>query len=198
MKYWHFFIICFLIGTTATAQYRFGITAGPNLSSLHHKKSVPFNTPVPRVGFSVGGILDMKIDSHFGLQTELAYTLSGAKGPNEAVDLQSVVLPLTVTYAPLKWLKVGVGSHGGVLIESNNILDFRTVDGGVHAGLEFMLQEHLSIRVRNYFGLVYDRFDSNDMYQYIDEQDVIDIPAYKINRSNIFQLTVQYYFADSK
>ncbi len=71
---------------------------------------------------------------------------------------------------------------------------FRTVDAGVQAGVEFKLKDNVGIQVKNYFGLMYDTLENNAAWATNDPLSPSE-HDYKINRNNIFQINLCYYFS---
>jgi hypothetical protein len=183
---------CFALNLNLIARSRWAITAGPNYTSLHDKDDrIPASDP--RLGFNVGGVYEWRSDVHVGFEAELAYTLAGGKGSKATTDLHYLMLPLALTYSPLPWMKIGTGPQAGILLGSNSDFDFRKFDAGVHAAVEIKLKDHVGIQLKNYFGLMYDTLDNNAAEPLSPlEHD------YKINRNNIFQINLRYYFSSEE
>jgi hypothetical protein len=191
--------VSFVLSFPVLAQERFGVAAGPNISSLHHKKEP--DTGDPRVGLNVSGFYNHAFTDQFGLQVEVGYTLAGAKTNGLNWNLHYLMAPVTAYYAPISWLRIHAGVQGGILLAQDcsdstyQKGDFRIFDAGIQTGLEFMLNENVSILVRNYFGLMY---NDDRYYQFIDDDNPLLIEGRRseTNRNNIFQINVRFYFPE--
>jgi outer membrane immunogenic protein len=183
-------LICLCLSTSVLAQkHRWGISAGPTLSSLHNEKKV--GDYEPQIRFNLHAIYDLQFHEKFGFQTELGYTLAG----DEWQNLHYLTVPVTFNYKALPWLRPGIGPQFGLLLNPNPWVS--TFDAGIHLGAEIMVSDKFSIGVRNYFGMVYRKFYPSRHYRYIDDHDPLIVDeneSFKINRNNIFQLNVRYYF----
>lgn len=189
---------CFVLNINVLAQSRWGLSAGPTYSSLHDKENYEFLGGLdPRIGFNIGGVYEWNSKKNFGFQAELAYTLAGGKGSTETTDLHYLMFPMSITYSPSSWMKLGVGPQVGIFLGSNSDFDFRTVDAGVQAGVEFKLKDNVGIQVKNYFGLMYDTLENNADGAANDPLSPSE-HDYKINRNNIFQINLRYYFSSGK
>lgn len=103
MKKFLILSLAFILGIGATAQVKFGVKAGLNLSSLSDVKAKASRVSVAifesdgiTVGFHAGGFVNFTFGQYIGLQPELLFSMQGGKQ-----KLSSIVSQTALQYSPV-------------------------------------------------------------------------------------------------
>ena len=163
----------------ANAQdVKFGVKGGLNLSNFSGDTE-PFDMKT-RVGFNVGGFVEIKFSEKFALQPELLYSTQGSKVDNFGVDTDQgfltgdatfnftyINIPVMFKYyaAEKFWIEAGpqigfltsaklkteVDGYGSSDQDVKDI--FESVDFGLNLGLGYDFTEKISVGARYNLGL---------------------------------------------
>ncbi len=170
---------------SADAQVKFGVKAGPQLTSLVGDDVEDADM---KVGFNVGGFANIRFSEQFAFQPELLFSLQGAKseyeilGTNveEKVNLSYINIPLMMKWYAYDGLNFEFGPQVGFNVaakykaeaagesEEGDIDDVSTVDFGVNIGAGYEMSNGLNFGLRYGRGLtsLYDVEDVNgDKYK---------------------------------
>lgn len=192
-------VLCCCVSWVAQSQTRFGVSAGLNLSSLHSENNVTDYWD-SKLGPALSIFVEHSFNKRIGLQLDLGYSAAGANfeywGDKEPLHVHYLSVPVVFFYKPIDQLKFFVGPELNYLLQvqfdlnlsTGNDEKFKTIDYGLKAGIEYLPFPQWSISVKNYFGLHY-----NGTYPTNIHNDP-DFETFKINRNNIFQVSIQYYF----
>ncbi len=166
--------------STAFAQedeIRFGAKAGLNLSNLAGDFDSENDT---KVGFHVGGVVEIPITDVFAVQPELLFSTQGTKGEFEGfeaseefeVNLSYINIPVMAKYYVSEGLSLQAGPQLGILIidedkEGESLEDVSTIDFGLNFGAGYQLESGLFFDARYNLGLsnVNDGDNSDDFDQ---------------------------------
>ena len=153
-------ILLLLITNNLTGQ-EIGIKAGINVSSLGKKD----NGLESRVGYIIGAIFIAPITKELGLQSELFYSLQGARDLNIAERKRNYTylnLPVMVNVLFLDRFRLQFGGQTGFLllgkikdpIGNSDITDLlKRIDFGLILGLGIALNDRISSTIRYQLGL---------------------------------------------
>lgn len=198
------FAMCMFTAHSQDTGIRFGVKAGPNLSTLTGDLD---DTNVTG-GLHVGVLAEVKFNANWGLQPELLFSMQGAQSDlyynsddddffyeSEKLALNYLNLPVVVKYyfSGVRGLSVAAGPQIGFLLsakyefnsyddgfdsDDDDVKDwFKSTDFSLTAGAEYEFKFKLFVSVRGNLGL------SN-----ISENDDVKI------HNNVIQLSAGYRF----
>jgi opacity protein-like surface antigen len=136
--------LALLLGIGATAQVKFGVKAGLNLSSLSDVKAEVSGISVTAlendgmtVGFHVGGFVNFSFGQFIGLQPELLFSMQGGKQKtNSLIGIGSVDytfdyinVPVLLDIKPFAGFSVLVGPQIGFNIYKSATFGDKTYSG---------------------------------------------------------------------
>ena len=153
-------ILLLLLAITLTGQ-EFGFKAGINVSSLGKND----NGLESRIGYLFGAVFLTQINEDLELQSELVYSLQGAKDINISESKRNYTylnLPVMVNALFLDKFMIQIGGQTGLLlsgkikdpIDNSNITNLlKRVDFAVIVGLGIDLNDRITSTLRYQFGL---------------------------------------------
>lgn len=182
----------FAFGLANAQDVKFGVKGGLNLATLGG--DVDDNVDA-KIGFNVGGFVEIKISDKLAVQPELLYSVQGDKysesfgSVNYTVkeNLSYINVPVMVKYYVADKFNLEAGPQVGFLVsakakqdsENVDIKDgLNTIDFAANFGAGYDFTENLSVGVRYNLGLANIVKDSDD---------------YKVN-NRVFSLSVGYKF----
>ncbi|MGO3183744.1 MAG: porin family protein [Aequorivita sp.] len=189
--------LIFLISTASTSQnVQYGVKAGMNISKLSGNSNDPFSRYDGKVGFHLGGIIELALNEKFSIQPELLYSYQGTdiNYGERVVRLNNLQLPIIGKYYIVKGLSAEVGPVFSYLLSAKYVAtltsqggrqtiditdNYKSVDIALGLGASYRLKSDLFFGLRYNFGLL----NINDA----------DVNNAKV-RSNVFQLSVGYFF----
>jgi opacity protein-like surface antigen len=135
--------LALLLGIGATAQVKFGVKAGLNLSSLSDIKVSTsgfsgsiFENDGMTIGFHAGGFINFSFGKHIGLQPEVLFSMQGGKqkfdDQSADVILDYINVPILLDIKPSANFSILVGPQIGL-----NIYKSRTTDGKTLSNNDF-------------------------------------------------------------
>jgi opacity protein-like surface antigen len=174
--------LALVLGIGATAQVKFGVKAGLNLSSLSDVKASAqgnsddfLKSDGMTVGFHAGGFVNFSFGQYIGLQPELLFSMQGSKIDGDATaTLDYINIPVLVDIKPFENFSVLVGPQIGFNIYksisgngetlSGSDLDeyfeaalgkkpFQSFDFAAVVGVQYTFIEHLTVGARYNIGL---------------------------------------------
>ncbi|WP_353125482.1 porin family protein [Parapedobacter pyrenivorans] len=119
MKKITFTLLFLALATVMYAQdFHFGVTAGPNLSTVKlNMKSGDVDQPKSVIGFHIGAFAEWSLTDKISLRPELSYQTVGYRYPPEEElygyrhKSNYISLPVMVRYSISEKLKVGLGPY---------------------------------------------------------------------------------------
>ncbi|MDR0692867.1 MAG: PorT family protein [Prevotellaceae bacterium] len=137
-----------ILGIGATAQVKFGVKAGLNLSSLSDVETSASGASIlieendgMAVGFHVGGFVNFSFGQYIGLQPELLFSMQGDKqkvpstllpaGSNGSTDytFDYINIPVLLDIKPFANFSILVGPQIGFNIYKSATIDGKTMSG---------------------------------------------------------------------
>ena len=157
--------------TSDSKDVSFGLKAGLNVSNFTGDVS----DNKSKIGFQVGGFVDIKVSDKFYVQPELIYTSLGAKddsfGTTISANLDYLAIPVMAKYYVSDEFSLEAGPQIGFLLSAKakangNSVDikdvFQSTDFGINLGVGFDFTENLSAGVRYTVGISNIVKDSGD------------------------------------
>jgi hypothetical protein len=172
MKRLIFIMLCVAIGTSASAQSKFGY--GPkialNLSSvnLDDIKAVSVDNKM-RVGMAFGGFASFQVNHWLGLQAEVMYSIQGAKlkFPTENGKLNGklvanyINVPILAKFYPIDGMHIHLGPEVNFLVKKKLVrdgtkmdADFHKVDFCIALGVGYEFDFGMTVDLRYNIGMV--------------------------------------------
>lgn len=152
----------FAFGFANAQDVKFGVKAGLNVSNFTGDVS----NAKSRIGYQVGGLVDIKVSDKFSVQPELVYTSLGAKddsfGTSVTVNVDYLAVPVMARYYVADKFSLEAGPQIGFLLsakvkadgDSADVKDsFESTDFGVNLGAGFDFTENLSAGIRYTVGI---------------------------------------------
>lgn len=171
-KIWALCCLMLVLGSvTALAQWSYGVRAGANFSTY---KSKPLD-PKFAVGPHLGGFVTYSVNSIFGLQGELLYSMQGCRyevsasalNPDEIVMFSRrthyLNLPVLARFQLGRKFHFLLGPQFGVLLGAEEkgveggyvrMSGTRLFDVGLFGGLGYAFNEHLELDIRYVHGFL--------------------------------------------
>lgn len=164
MKPNYLLLALFFISFSSVSQSKisYGVKAGVNLTGFHTDNG----TSSDRVGFNVGGVAKMDLNTTFGLQGELNVNSKGGiyvfpqSVTNPTVQLTYLNLPVLLKTHITKKFNFEIGPEFGFLVGKKAKLDGATFeideipsfDMNVNAGLSYEFEKGIFIQSRYGYG----------------------------------------------
>ena len=185
----------FAFGFANAQEFKFGVKAGLNVGDLTGNATEAFidEDTNMRPSFHVGGLVEMKLSSKFALQSEVLYSVEGAKqdvpGDSEKLiwDLQFVNIPVMAKFYATEKLSIEAGPQVGFLTKAELIYDGDTVEDlkddskstafSGNLGVGYNFTDNISAGLRYSLGL----------------SDILDVDGYEL-KSNVLSLSGSYRF----
>lgn len=166
-------IVAALAVTTSYAQPKLGFKAGVNLSNI---TNLPDGADKPdmKIGFHVGGTVDLPLSDNFMISPELLFSTKGAKSEytifgetvKNTVNLSYIEVPILAKYMLESGLNFYAGPYLGFLAGYKETSEFdgeketstdkegvKGMDLGLNVGLGFLMENGVSISARYGMGL---------------------------------------------
>ncbi len=150
MKYLFFTAIAFLIftGTIQAQNVNIGIKGGLNSYTLLGDHSIDFN---PKLGFNLGLLGHIHINSNLAFQPELLYSGQGTtykiSGLDNSIKLNYVNIPLILQYMFDNGFRIQAGPQLGILASANLVRgdsssdlkdNYKSTDIGLTVGVSYV------------------------------------------------------------
>jgi opacity protein-like surface antigen len=170
--------VALLLGIGATAQVKFGVKAGLNVSQTGGGtlNSEDFNASDMLVGFHAGAYVNFNFGPIIGLQPEVVFSMQGEKETENNISgkthLSYINIPVLLAIKPVPNFSIFVGPQVGINVYkgmsigdysvSGSTLDdaleasgikINTVDFAAVLGVQYTIINHLTIGARYNFGL---------------------------------------------
>lgn len=203
---------------TQAQDLKFGAKAGLNLANIStdYSGEDSFDDDNKmKVGFHVGGFVEIKFSEKFALQPELLFSTQGTK--NEFKDeegdydvktnLSYINVPVMVKFYPIEKLFIEAGPQIGFLMSAKakysedvvinedgdtddniDIKDgYKSIDFGMNVGVGYEFTENLFANVRYNIGL-------SDISEGNDDEDLGILGDYFKTRNNVLSVSLGYKF----
>lgn len=74
------FVLCIIVSSTISAQFRFGVVAGGNISEIQMEDGLGNNNGIykSRIGFQIGPAVEYMFSDYVGLQIQAIYSQNGS------------------------------------------------------------------------------------------------------------------------
>jgi opacity protein-like surface antigen len=173
--------LALILGIGATAQVKFGVKAGLNVSQLGGGtlkaggQTVDVEASGMLVGFHGGAYVNFSFGSIIGLQPELLFSMQGETETENAVTIKThlnyINIPVLLDIKPIPNFSILVGpqiginvyrsmSGEGLSISGSKVDDMleqrgmkiNTIDIAAALGVQYTLLDHLTIGARYNFG----------------------------------------------
>ena len=161
-------VILVLVGTTLDAQnFRWGVTAGANLSSVGGDDP---DDPEIRTGLNIGGVADIGISEDFSVQPEIRFSMRGWKEGDFTAKINYIDVPVAADYEVVDGLSLQAGPLFGFVISDEGEFDgndLGSIDGletfnfGALVGAQYEFSNGLYLQARYDMGFI-DLFDNFD------------------------------------
>jgi opacity protein-like surface antigen len=164
----------FAFGFMNAQETKFGVKGGVNFATI----TGDVEDVSMKVGFNVGGFVEIKVSDKFSVQPELLFSTQGAKQEESGAGFQSkyklnlgyLNIPLMAKYYVADKFSLEVGPQIGFLVNAKSKFeltsdgttvsgdedvkdDFESVDFGFNFGTGYDFTENLSANVRYNLGL---------------------------------------------
>ncbi|CAM3392334.1 porin family protein [Aequorivita lipolytica] len=195
-KFFTFILIALIYSTANSQSLKYGLKAGMNISKFSSNTNDPYSDYNGRVGFHLGGLLEVPLNDKFSIQPELLCSFQGANinYGERKFTLNYLQLPILGKYYIINGLSAEAGPVLGYLISAkyNATLtseggretvdvteNYKSIDVGLGLGASYKLKSDLFFGLRYNFGIL----DINDD----------SVKDSKI-KNNVFQISVGYLF----
>lgn len=166
-------------GFTNAQEVKYGVKGGLNLSTLTgDTDGLDLKS---KVGFNVGGLVEIKLSEQFAIQPEILFSTQGTKARAEAVEVEGnfyngevcfnlsyINVPVMFKYYVVDKFNIEAGPQIGFLVSAktkttvdgfsgSNEMDvkdnFESIDFGLNFGAGYEFTDHLSAGLRYNLGL---------------------------------------------
>ncbi|MRT15778.1 PorT family protein [Vitellibacter sp. q18] len=197
-------VALFAFTTAQSQEFRLGAKAGVNIASIGGDYVGGLDS---RVGFHVGGLVEIPLAGKFALQPEILYSAQGAKygyfGYDEKIQLDYVNVPIMGKYYIIEGLSVELGPQVGVLVnakfkgedEDGSYTEdakdgYKSLDFAVGIGASYRLNNGIFFSLRFNKGIM----DISEDEEYYDPYDDYYYSYTYKNQNNVFQISAGYSF----
>jgi hypothetical protein len=140
--------------TPSKAQVKFGPIAGFNFNDV---VGADANSDGMSIRFHLGALVNFGITNSFMIEPQLLYSVKGAKGTSDNLNLSYIEIPIWVRYQMGSGLNFNAGPYVGVLLGaksgSTDVKDnFKTTDIGLGFGLGYQMDGGLGFAANYSFG----------------------------------------------
>lgn len=150
------FAVVALMAVSASAQLKFGVKGGVNLSNV----SGDVDQNKMKIGFMVGGFANYAINDQLAIQPELMFAQAGCKydvDGDPKLELNYIVLPVMVKYS-FGAINLQAGPQFGYLLsakeDGDDVKEFlKSIDLGLNIGAGYQIMENLGVEARYNLGL---------------------------------------------
>tara|TARA_R110000868_G_scaffold63569_1_gene191755 strand:+ start:113 stop:685 length:573 start_codon:yes stop_codon:yes gene_type:complete len=152
----------FAFGFSNAQETKFGVKGGLNLANL----AGDIENNSSKIGFNVGGFVEIKVSDKFAIQPELLFSTQGTKfeadGDDLKFNLSYLNIPVMAKYYVANAFSLEAGPQIGFLTSAKVALgsekedikeDFESIDFGFNFGAGYDFTENLSAGVRYNLGL---------------------------------------------
>lgn len=168
-------VVALIIGVSlsATAQFRFGVTAGANFSDVVGDES---SDNIMKIGFHAGLDAEFSINDRYSIVPSVLYTVKGTKSDefdDLSVNINYIEVPLAIKYQTTKGIGFWIGPYFGILTsatlkydneDTDVSKDFNDVDAGVKLGIGYRMKNGLGFYSNYALGITnIDHFDNADL-----------------------------------
>ncbi len=207
-----FLIISFCVSSNLFSQVEFGIMAGPNFSNVRFIQDSDFDDTGSnesqdyRLGVHAGFLLDVKLNNHFSIESNILYNLKGYDytdqftNENGKVSLHCITLPIAMGYQIFPNTTLQLGPEISYLASSRiKIGDINQDASNIYsknfslsalAGINYAITDHLELGIRYSHGIT--RMNKENLITITDDNGaalgVIDLKT----KSRTFQLSMRY------
>ena len=172
MKIFFTIAVFFFINNTITSQnIVYGVKGGINISKFNSNSNNPFSQYDGKVGFHVGGLVEIPLSEKFSMQPELLYSLQGTNinSGERVIRLNNLQLPIMAKYYIVKRLGLEAGPVLDYLLSAKLVGDLNSEDGrevkditdiyktlnvAIGAGASYTLKTNLFFGLRYNFGFL--------------------------------------------
>jgi hypothetical protein len=147
-------ILCLVLAIcsqVSVAQVSFGVKGGLNANYVTFRFQGERQTS-SGLDFHLGGYVNIPLNKKFSFRPELQFSRRG----NDYYKLDYIELPLLLSYSPIKFMEIELGTNVGYLLSKNatffSLNDFNRLDVGLTSGLRFNLPKGFFIASRYYYG----------------------------------------------
>ena len=188
----------FAFGFANAQETKFGVKGGLNVANLTGDEDEDNSS---KVGFHVGGFVEIKVSDKFSVQPELLFSTQGTQAEysesgvsfKSKINLSYLNIPVMAKYYVAEGFSLEAGPQIGFLtsakykiesegneVEADGKDDFESVDFGVNFGAGYDFTENLSVGLRYNLGLsnVY-KTEAGDDFK---------------NSNNVFSVSLGYKF----
>ncbi|MBM1105374.1 PorT family protein [Aurantibacter crassamenti] len=168
----------FLTIVSVSAQdFAFGVKGGLNLASIGGNSYASLGGISSKVGFHIGGVVEIPISEKMAVQPELLYSSQGSKwsyyGSGNNLNLDYVNLPVLAKYYVIKGLSAEAGPLVGLLLSTNAAKeDFKSLDIAFGIGASYKIGDNLFAGLRYNKGIMnvnndatYNGTNQNNVFQ---------------------------------
>ena len=182
-------VVALTVSLFANAQVKFGPIAGVNLANIGGDES---SENAMKIGFHVGGIVEISVNDNFMVAPGIIYSIKGAQDKTNSdfkVNLNYLEIPVNAKYKLESGLNFFAGPYIGILMSAKatdgtidvDVKEFvQSTDIGVNIGLGFDLESGLGFSAQYGLGI------SNI------NKDFAGIPNTTTNTNNCIGISIRY------
>lgn len=175
------------ISSVNAQEIRIGAKAGVNLATFTGDSFTGFDT---RVGFHIGGLVEIPLSEKFSVQPELLYSQKGSEFFNSETHLSYIDIPIMAKYHIIRGLSVELGPVPSFLVKAEqtksgediDVSDYtKSFDFGIGGGVSYQLPMGVFFSLRFTKGLMEisepEKYDPDSDYSFNVENNVFQISA---------------------
>ena len=184
MKKVFLFVVCAASFAVANAQVKFGVKAGANFANL----SGDVEDTKMKIGFNVGGLVQIPVTSQFMVQPEVVFSAQGAKADegDGKLNFNYINVPLLAKYQSTSGFFAETGPQIGFLMSAKAKEDDEEEDvKEAFKGTDFAWAFGLGYQTASGFGV-------NARYN-LGLSNISETDAFKV-KNNVIQVGVFYVF----
>jgi len=155
------FLLLVMAGSfaVAQAQIKYGGKAGLNVGNFGGKDADDFKA---KLGFYLGGFVEVPLAEQFSIQPELVFSAQGAKADDVKYNLSYLTIPVMARYTTASGFYGETGPQLGLLLSAKakhdgNSTDFKDnlkgTDFSWALGVGYLTQSNIGVNARFNFGL---------------------------------------------
>ena len=188
-------VVALTVSLFANAQVKFGPIAGNNLANVGGDV---ISENVTKIGFHVGGIVEISVNDNFMVAPGIIYSMKGTRIKSNSdfkTNLNYLEIPVNAKYKLESGLNFFAGPYIGILMSAKSThgtkdVDvkefFQSTDIGVNIGLGFDRESGFGISAQYGLGI------SN-----INKKDFGSIPSTSTNTNNCIGISIRYMLGDN-
>ena len=155
-------VVALTVSLFANAQVKFGPIAGVNLANIGGDES---SENAMKIGFHVGGIVEISVNDNFMVAPGIIYSIKGAQDKSNSdfkLNLNYLEIPVNAKYKLESGLNFFAGPYIGILMSAKatdgttdvDVKEFvQSTDIGVNIGLGFDLESGLGFSAQYGLGV---------------------------------------------